>query len=175
MENTEQNGHIITKREIALGALSKPVFRGTDECERYMNHGDVVSFLLSKQNSDFNAEFTLNGDAKRKIWLSQLNRVYLAAEGRELYTGLIRFKNGNTDCLAVYQCVNDFLEVTKGKQFRVSVTDDLYAIDKWADKCVQLGTYTAIRDYICDALDGQRYNDVVGMTKSMVCYSLTEV
>lgn len=86
------NARPVTKREIALGLLSKPAYPGDYSCERYMSDGEIVNFQVLKRNSDFNAEFTINGDPSKKIWLSQLNQLYLAVEGRSLYCGKIVFK-----------------------------------------------------------------------------------
>lgn len=168
------NSRPITKREIALGLLSKPFYRGDYSCERYMSDGDTVSFQMLKYNSDYNAEFTINGDSRRKIWLSQLNPMFLAAEGRGLHCGKIIYKDGSEKLLANI-LVYDFLEAVDGKRFKVETHGGLYAIDRWCSKCQGIGTYGKIRDYICDALDEERYDDVKGMTKSMTCYVLREV
>lgn len=168
------NTRLVTKREIALGLLSKPTYHGDYSCERYMSDGETVSFQVLKHNSDFNAEFTINGDNSKKIWLSQLNPVYLAAEGRSLHCGRIVFKGGREQLLG-NMLVNDFIDAVDGKRFQVVAHGDLYAIDRWAPMCRSLGTYGEIRDYICDALDEGRYQDIQGMTKSMTCYDLYEV
>lgn len=172
--NLPPNTRLVTKREIALGLLSKPIYRGDGSCERYMSDGETVSFQVLKHNSDFNAEFTINGDPCKKIWLSQLNPLYLAAEGRSLHCGKIVFKGGGEQLLG-NMLVNDFIDAVDGKRFQVVAHGDLYAIDRWSPKCQSLGTYGEIRDYICDALDEGRYQDVQGMTKSMTCYDLYEV
>ena len=168
------NARPVTKREIALGLLSKPAYRGDYSCERYMSDGETVSFQVLKRNSDFNAEFTINGDPSKKIWLSQLNQLYLATEGRGLHCGKIVFKKGNEQLLG-NMLVNDFMDAVEGKRFQVITHGDLYAINRWSPKCRSFDTYGEIRDYICDALDEGRYQDVQGMTKSMTCYDLYEV
>ena len=164
----------ITKREFALGILRKPIYKGDYSTERYMEQDEEVRFKLINQKSDFNAEFTLVGKPYRKIWLSQLNHVYLDAEELQLSCGVIYFKSGETRILAG-MLVNDFLEATEGKKFQVRVIDGLYAIDFWDNRCRALGTAGEVREYILKAFDEDRYEEVEGMTKPMVCYSLIEV
>lgn len=67
----------ITKRELALGALSKKIYNGDYSEVRYMDEGEVVAFEVLNKKSEFNWEFYLNGDRSRRIWFSQLNGYYL--------------------------------------------------------------------------------------------------
>ena len=43
------------------------------------------------------------------------------------------------------------------------------------DNGTELGTAGEVREYILKAFDEDRYEEVEGMTKPMVCYSLIEV
>lgn len=163
----------VTKRELALGLFSKPIYRGDSSCERYMTLDDVVSFHMYNRKSDFNAEFFINGNSHQRIWLSQLNLVYLDSDELELHCGLIRYKNGEAKIMAG-MLVEDFVEATYGKQFQVKTQDGLYAIDFRNERCRALATAGAVQDFIKTEFKGERYDNVMGMTKSMVCYSLIE-
>ena len=133
----------VSKREIALGLLSKSTYNGDYSCERFLNQNEEVTFQLFNGKSDFNAEFSIAGKPNRRIWLSQLNRVYLDADELELQCGVIRFKNGEQRILAG-MLVNDFLEATRGRTFRVHVINGLFAIDFWDVRCRALENDTIL-------------------------------
>lgn len=167
------NSRLVTKRELALGILSKPTYRGDYSCERYLSAGDVVSFTIEEQTG-FNAEFSINGYPRKRIWLSQLNPVFLSAEDGDLHCGIIYYNNGSQMNLGGMS-VDKFMDAVRDKNFRVELRGDLYAIDFRNAKCQSLGTCGAVRDFICKALDDGRFKDVEGMTKPMTCYSFYEV
>ena len=83
LQQQNKNNNIMTykiggkyRREQALGLHEfKAIYNGEDVCQ-YLNEGDIiectgVKFTFSK------AEFEINGDANRKIWLSQFDNAYL--------------------------------------------------------------------------------------------------
>lgn len=172
--DTPSGSRIVTKREMALGILNKPTYRGDYSIERYMRQDDVVSFKLINHKNDFNAEFSINDNTNNRIWLSQLNRVFIEHERLELSCGIIWYKNGEHKLMGGMM-VHDFLTSVEGRCFRVEINNDLYAIDLWDSRCINLGNCGEIQKYIKKAFEEERYNDVKGMTKSMPCYSLKEI
>lgn len=90
--NLPPNSRLITKREIALGILSKPTYRNL-EVKRYLLNDEIVSFAIYHQNNDFNAEFIINDDKNWRIWLSQLNNFFIPAEEKVIYQGSVTLKN----------------------------------------------------------------------------------
>ncbi|MBR0533962.1 MAG: hypothetical protein IJK19_04650 [Bacteroidales bacterium] len=163
----------ITRRDIALGILLKPIYSGDGLCARYMENDSVVSFHLVNRRNDFNAEFSINGKTNHKIWLSQLNHIYLDAGNLDYHSGKILYKNGNEQILAGMK-VDDFIKATEGRKFVVKLCTEYYAIDFWNPKCNALRNAREVRDYIAAAFAEERYDDVYGMTKIMTLYSLIE-
>jgi hypothetical protein len=164
----------ITRRELALGALSKSTYNGDPGVIRYMENGQVVSFDVFCRDSYLNWEFYLNGDKNHRIWFSQLDGVYLFREGNSAYSCRLRLKSSPTGEAIIKFSPGEFWEKVRGKQFRVSVTSDMYQIDRWHKKC-QGKKYLQLVREICTALDEGRYSDVEGMTKPKPLYMLTEV
>jgi hypothetical protein len=164
---------LITQRELALGALSKPDYRGNYSELRYMVDDEVVSFnVLTKQN-DFNWEFYLNDDRTRKIWFSQLDGCYLSGEGKGVYSCRLCPKNGDPKNITLMS-VDQFWKEVKGKRYKITVDYCKYEIDRWHEKCVRR-PMVDIAYGIFKALDEGRYNDVKGMTRSKPLYILREV
>jgi hypothetical protein len=167
------NSKPITERDFALGALSRPDYRGDYSEMRYMSHDDIVSFDVLNKKSDFNWEFYVNGDKSHKIWFSQLNGFYLSGEDKDISACTIFPKNGAPKHIALMN-VRDFWKEVEGKRYKISIDDDKYEIDRWHPKCKgrKVGE---IAEYIFKALDEERYEDMKGMTKSKTLYLLKEV
>jgi hypothetical protein len=163
----------ITKRELALGILSKKFYHGDNSEIRYMDQGEIVSFDLYNKKSDFNWEFYLNGNKSRRIWFSQLNGYYLFREGNDVYMCALVLKNSEPESIA-FLSPEEFWSKVKGKRFKVSLDNDKYEIDRWHPRC-QGRTVLDIVTEICKALDEERYSDMKGMTKPKTIYTLEEV
>ena len=167
------NSKPITESDLALGAMTKPDYRGDYSEVRYMTHDEVVSFDVFNKKNDFNWEFYLNGDKTHKIWFSQLNGVYLSAEDQEVSTCIIISKDETVKRIALMG-PHDFWKEVKGKRYRVLVDDDKYVIDRWHSKCLRRTIEEIVKE-IYKALNEERYGDVKGMTKPQTLYVLVEV
>ena len=117
------NSKPITERDFALGALSRPDYRGDYSEMRYMSHDDIVSFDVLNKKSDFNWEFYVNGDKSHKIWFSQLNGFYLSGEDKDISACTIFPKNGAPKHIALMN-VRDFWKEVEGKRYKISIDDD---------------------------------------------------
>ena len=167
------NSKPITERDFALGALTKPTYRGDYSEMRYMTHDEVVSFEVLNKKSDFNWEFYINGDRTHKIWFSQLNGFYLSAEGEEVSSCVIIPKGEGAKHIALMS-PRDFWKEVQGKRYKVEIDDDKYVIDRWHKKCSGRSVGDIVEE-IYKALGEERYADVKGMTKPQTLYILTEV
>lgn len=171
--NIPPNSRPITKREIALGILSKPIYKDFD-VKRYLQDDDIVSFTIDHQTNDFNTEFVINNNKNWRIWLSQLNNFFISADSKDVYQGYIRLKNGIEYGLANMELQN-FLNIVKGRKFKAIVTSNLYAINRYElSRCGFEKLMEGIQ-YIWQELDAERYENVKGLTKSAFCYSLDEI
>lgn len=170
--NLPPNSRLITKREIALGILSKPTYRDL-EVKRYLLNDEIVSFTIYHQNNDFNAEFIINNDERWRIWLSQLNNYFIPAEDKVIYQGSITLKNGE-DGLGGMD-LPKFIDIVKGRKFKAIVNGGLYAIDRIEAIRHGFENVADVVRYIWKELDAERYENVKGLTKSAFCYSLEEV
>jgi hypothetical protein len=167
------NSKPITERDFALGALTKPDYRGDFSEIMYMSHDEVVSFDVLNRKSDFNWEFYVNGDKTHKIWFSQLNGFFLSAETDNIYMCAVIPKNGDAKAIA-FMSPNEFWQEVKGKSYKVAIDDDKYEIDRWHRKCTGRSVADIVEE-IFKALDEERYSDVKGMTKPKTLYVLKEV
>lgn len=167
------NSRDVTDRELALGLLRKPTYRGDYSEIRYMEQDEIVSFGVLNEKSDFNWEFYLNGDRTRRIWFSQLNGFYLFREGNGVYTCMLTLKNTKPESIALLSPVV-FWRKVEGRKFKVDINMEMYEIDRWHQKCQDRSVYDIVQE-ILKALDEERYADVRGMTRPKTLYCLTEV
>ena len=163
----------ITPREIAMGALSKPLYRGDYSEIRYMDNNDKVSFKVLNRKSDFNWEFYVNGDTTHKIWFSQLNGIYMFREGTDLYGGVLSLKGQKPKLMALIS-PNEFWNMVQGKRFNVTIETDKFVIDFWHPHCQGKNAGDLAKE-IDKALNEKRYDYVKGMTKPRTLYHLTEI
>jgi hypothetical protein len=166
------NSKPITERDFALGALSRPDYRGDYSEMRYMSHDDVVSFDVLNKKSDFNWEFYINGDKTHKIWFSQLNGFYLSGEGTDIWVCTIFPQKGEVKHIP-FMTPEKFWEEVKGKRYRIKIDNDKYEVDRWHPKCRHRRLADVIEN-IFKALDEERYEDVEGLTKSKTRYTSVE-
>ena len=167
------DGELITERELALGALAKPDYRGDYSDCRYMIDEEVVSFDVLTRQSDFNWEFYLNGDKTRKIWFSQLDGCFLSGKGTGVYSCRLILKNGGGKHITLMS-VDQFWNEVRGKRYKITVDYNKYEIDRWHRNCVNR-PMAEVANSIFKALDEERYDDVKGMTRSKPLYILREV
>lgn len=163
----------ISKREIAMGALSKSIYKGNHSEIRYMDNNAKVSFDVLNMKSDFNWEFYINGDQTHKIWFSQLSGVYMFREGSDLYGGILSLKGKEPKLLALLS-PSEFWDNVKGRIFNVSIETDKFIIDFWHPNC-QGRSAGSLAKEIDAALNEGRYDYVKGMTKPKTLYNLTEI
>lgn len=175
MENikTSTSPKVITRRERALGVLSKKLYKGDGKTARFISNDSVVKFDVSTAYHT-NAEFTVNGDRNWKMWFSQFDPVYIREDDLRLEGGTITV-DGTTKLIATLS-VDDFIRMVRGRRFRVSFHPDRLAMDfRKNDKCRRFNNAGAVQKHIIKALDEERYDDVEGILKVMPMYDLAEV
>lgn len=171
--NTSATGKTITRREIALGVLSKKIYQGDGKVARFISDDSVVKFDVSTAYHT-NAEFTVNGDANWKMWFSQFDPVYIREDDLKLEGGTITV-DGTTRLIATLS-VDDFISLIRGRRFKVTFHPDRLAMDfRKNDKCRRFSNAGAVQKHIVKALDEERYDDVEGILKVMPMYDLAEV
>jgi len=171
--NTSARTKTIGKREIALGLLSKKIYTGDGKVLRFMSDDSIVEFKVESAYST-NAEFTMNGDRNWKIWFSQLDPVYIREEDLKLEGGRITV-DGNTKLIATIS-VDDFINMVRGRKFKVSFHPDRLAMDfRKNEKCRRFSNAGEVQSHIEKALNEERYDDVKGILKVMPMYDLVEV
>ena len=163
LQQQNKNNNIMTykiggkyRREQALGLHEfKEVYNGGDVC-RYLNKGDIIEFTGVKFTFS-NAEFEINGDTNRKIWLSQFDDIYLHPYTKECVEGVLTLKDGRE--LSLFNMRNTaFWSFVKGKKFRVFINNDYpVAINRKSTKVKELKSLDKILDYIFTNLDNENY------------------
>jgi len=163
----------LSPRDFALGALVSPAQGARDGVSRFLEEGEEVTFTLDHMVGTTNAEFLVNDDQSRRMLFSQLCSFFLCREGRALYSGTLTA--GGVKASLATMSVDNFMRLVSGRRLRVSVDSSMYAIDTQSPRSCRFSTMSELRDFICDALDSGRYDDMNGMTRANPCYSLTEV
>lgn len=172
-QNTIGESLFLSPRDFALGALVSPLQGSRDGVKRFLEDDEEVTFTLDHMIGSTDAEFLINNDPSRRMQFSQLCSFFLCREGRSLYSGTVSAA-GVKASLATMN-VDTFMNLVTGRRFRVSVDSSMYAINTFSPRCGRFSTMSQLRDFICDSLDGGRYDDVTGMTRSNPCYNLTQV
>ena len=164
------------KRQIALGygwgRRPTPKYVGVD---RWLNDGSIIEFT----NPTFtarNVEFEINNNSYNKIWLSQLQGVFINDDNPgHLYEGVIYLKDNTVRRLREFDS-DSFWNFVKGKKFRVQVDRDAFLlINEKNDRVRSFRTYKEAVDYIFKKLDAKQYDLIEGMTKTGTCYELIEI
>ena len=172
-QNSFNESLFLSPRDFALGALVSPAQGARDGVCRFLEDGEEVSFTLDHMIGTTNAEFIINDNPSRRMLFSQLCSFFLCREGRSLYSGTVAAA-GVSASLATMN-VETFMRLVTGRRLRVSVDNTMYAIDTQSPRSGRFSTMSELRDFVCDALDSGRYEDMSGMTRSNPCYSFREV
>lgn len=178
--NADPNVHEFTNAEIALGSMRSKRYTSTDDVIRWLENGEIVEFT-NPNYSGKNVEFEINNHQNHKIWLSQLQGVFINHKNRdEIYSGVIKLKDGTEKIMLTLSSI-DFYQIVKGRKFKVSVDENaIYMIDKKDERVISLlkahhGDYFQVVEYIFKKLDTEEYDLIDGMTKLGRCCDLTEV
>lgn len=170
------------KRQLALGyGWGKRIPSSSDGVIRWLDNTETIEFVKPVFNASYtNVEFEINNNPHHKIWLSQLQGVFMNDNKMgELYCGVIQLKD-NTQKLIREFSSEEFCEFVKGKKFRVSVDEKAkLLIDERNDRVKTLlithKNYFKVLDYIFEKLETKQYDLITGMTKAGRCYDLIEV
>lgn len=170
------------ERQIALGygwgkRLSYP---NSDGIIRWLEDNEIIKFTSPKFTSR-NVEFEINNDPNHKIWLSQLQGLFMNEnEKGTIYLGKIYLRD-KTEILARSLLPENFWEIVRDKKFQVSIDEDAHLlIDEQNERVrIQLlannNDYFKIVDFILNKLETKEYNLIKGMTRQGRCYDLREI
>lgn len=172
------------KRQMALGYGWGKRIPNTSSYHgeiRWLDNGSVIEFTHPVFNaSDTNVEFEINNNPNHKIWLSQLQGVFMNDNNRgELYSGLMSLKDGTENIMRTLS-PQIFWDIVKGRKFRVSIDDNARLLIDGQNEQVRTllmlnRNYFKVIDFIFEKLDAKEYNLITGMTKAGRCYDLIEV
>lgn len=173
------NTQEVTKAEMILGSMRSKRYT-SDDVIRCLENDEIIEFTNPKYSGE-NVEFEINNNQNHKIWLSQLQGVFINHKNRdEIYGGVIKLKD-STEKLMLTLSSQGFYELVKGRKFKVSLDQNaIYMIDKKDERVISLlkkhnGNYSRVVDYIFEKLDTEEYDLIEGMTKLGRCYDLTEI
>jgi hypothetical protein len=168
------------KRQMALGyGWGKRIGNSSFGVDRWLDNDTTIEFTNPKFTNR-NVEFEINNNPNHKIWLSQLQGVFMNDNNRgELYSGLMTLKDGTKKAIRTLS-PQKFWDIVKGRKFRVSIDENArLLIDDWNEQVRRLlmlhRDYSKVVDYIFEKLDAKEYNLITGMTKAGRCYDLIEV
>ena len=164
------------RRETALGLHRFKSYDWSDGICRWLNDGEIIEFTAIKVKNNYNAEFEINHEATRQMWLSQFRGIYL--NPNKLNHGVLpthTLKDG-TELDFYHMSPMQVWRKISGKRFRVSINADYpIVIDEWNEKVCVLSTISKVVAYLNENLDSENYDAVHGMTKVARCYELIEV
>ena len=122
---------------------------------RWLDNGMIVEFTKPVFNaSDTNVEFEINNNPNHKVWLSQLQGVFMNDDNRgELYCGLMTLKDGTENVIRELSSL-EFWDIVKDRKFRVSIDNNArLLIDERNTQVRALSNYFKVVDYIFEKLD----------------------
>lgn len=149
----------------------KPIIKDDPREKRWLDDGSIITLSENKRTSS-NVEFMVNDDPKHLVWYSQLSKVFLQLELLETCSGAITFKNGEKKLVNEYAAW-DFIDVVKGKKFRVSVNPD-GDVAVPSDKQYR-GTWGELTNLVKKHLDNDDIDAAADLLKPDTEYELTEV
>jgi len=170
------------ERQIALGygwgkRLSYP---SSDGIIRWLNNNEIIEFTNPKFTSR-NIEFEINNNPNHKIWLSQLQGLFINEnEKGVIYYGSIYLRDNNE--LITRSLTSDkFWDIVKDKRFQVSIDDGAHLLIDERNELVRTQLILNNNDifklinYIFEKLETKEYNLIKGMTREGTCYDLREI
>lgn len=164
------------RRETALGLHRFKFYDRSDGICRWLNDGEIIEFTAIKVKNNYNAEFEINHDATRQMWLSQFRGIYLNPTKLDHVVVPSHTLNDGTELDFRHMSPMQVWRKISGKRFRVSINVDYpIVIDEWNEKVRALSTTSKVVAYLNENLDSENYDAVHGMTKVARCYELIEV
>lgn len=170
------------ERQIALGyGWGKRLSHsGSDGIIRWLNNNEIIEFTNPNFTSR-NVEFEINNDPNRKIWLSQLQGLFINEnEKGVIYFGNIYLRDNNE--IGTRSLTSEkFWDIVKNKRFQVSIDDDAHLLIDEQNERVRMqlieNNYDLFKlvDYIFEKLETKEYNLIKGMTREGRCYDLREI
>lgn len=145
----------------------------TDGIPRFLTDGETVTLTLDHMTGTGDAEFLVNGDKGRRMLFSQFASLFLRCEGRGVHSGIITTRGISAPMAAMD--ADTFASLVSGRRFVIRTDDTMYALNTMHPKCACFERISEVRDYICNALEEGRYDDIAGMARWSTCYSLVEV
>ena len=153
--------------------LHKPVSAG-DDVIRFLNNNDIIEFTDCTNTSD-NSEYIINNDSNRKIWYSQLSRMFMTDDLVPFFA-CIQFKSGEeVEYKDLDSC--DLYNKCKGKRFKVQIPGLTYTFNEkskiWGDTNI-FNKFKMIQ-YIKDCINRDNIEKLGDILKTANAYFLIEI
>lgn len=161
----------LTSREIALGGMMRCGL-SCGAVQPGMRDGESVELTYSCRDEEGDAEFVINHDPSRRVKFGQLSAVFIRPDAVAAYSGTVMV-HGAAHVMAGMDS-GEFRRLTEGRRFTVSCVGDMYSVNMIHPAAMSRSRIGEVCDYIREALDAGRYEDVVGLALPAVCYSLWE-
>ncbi len=153
--------------------LNKPL-SGEDEFIRFFKEGETVEFT-SSTNTSCNSEYEINHNSARKIWYSQLSRMFMTDDLVPFFA-CIQFKSGEeVEYKDLDSC--DLYNKCKGKRFKVQIPGLTYTFNEkskiWGDTNI-FNKFKMIQ-YIKDCINRDNIEKLGDILKTANAYFLIEI
>ncbi|MBQ2856417.1 MAG: hypothetical protein IJE78_04700 [Bacteroidaceae bacterium] len=168
------------QRQIALGyGWGKRIPAALDGVIRWLDNKDIVEFT-NPRFTNTNVEFEINHDSNHKIWLSQLQYLFINDDIKgELYTGCLYLKD-NTEKYLRSLSPEKFWNTVKGKKFQVFIDENARLLideknEKVRTQFIIHNNWFKLVGFIFEKLEAKEYDSITGMTRQGRCYDLKEI
>lgn len=137
-------------------------------------NGENIRFSHIEQKSDYNCEFQLNENSKRKIWFSQLSQFFYAHDMERLAATIMI--NGKEKCICEYNHL-EFWSSVQHKEFKVARSGPYYVINWMSNTAILRGIDTEDNaiSYIKQCIKNNTISEIGDLLKFAYCYDLIEV
>lgn len=109
---------------------NKSNYKKDTSFKRWLDDGEIIELKPETYIGD-NVEFSINGNDRFLIWLSQLNETFIDLKNLELTSGKLINKLGAVAFIQFIKPI-DFIDYIKGKKFKVKVNSKVakFNVDK---------------------------------------------
>lgn len=164
------------ERMMALGyGMGKKIYKGEIFVRRWINTGDEIEFTNPEFWSD-NVEFQINNNQNCKLWLSQLQGLFVNEDFTKIGGSVLNMKDGNQLFINNISC-DDFWDIVKNKKFTAVVDEKFFLRINW-EWVIEKGFSSKIDQllpFISSCLKTGDYQAISGVTEEHRCYNLSEI